>query len=354
MKSEKQKAIIWGGGGFVGRELARLLACHPDFELTAVLSATHVGRPVGEVYPSLAAWTDLDFVSPEGWLWEQVKEGSWTLFMALPHGKAMQCVPEIVEKAHGADLKVVDLSGDFRLRSVDTFEKYYGEEHVAPEYLDRFVYGLPELNHREIAAARFVAGAGCFATCAQLAILPVAAMARGVRNLAVDSKTGSSGAGAAPGPATHHPVRANNFSAYGQFTHRHFAEIDAGWVAAGGAAGTDITFVPQRAPMVRGIFTTAHIFLDEAVSQDAVSLWYRAFYADAPFVRLVDGSPTVATVFGTNRCDISVAASGRTVVVCAAIDNLVKGAAGQAIQCANLACGFDETAGLLYPAPAPV
>ncbi|MCP4605431.1 MAG: N-acetyl-gamma-glutamyl-phosphate reductase [Proteobacteria bacterium] len=350
----RRKAIIWGAGGFVGGELLRLLATHPYFELSAALSDTYTDKPVGQVYPGLAPYTNIDFISLKNWSWDHILTGSWVLFSAQPHTKTMKTLPPVLKKIEGADVKVIDLSGDFRLNSAETYEKHYGAEHVAPEYLARFTYGLPEGNRRLIAEADYVANPGCFATCAQLAILPMASLSSPVQFAAIDSKTGSSGAGVAPKKTTHHPNRMNNFRAYKQLGHQHFPEIQSGWIRAGGASDTPISFVPQMAPIVRGIFTTAHFFTTERVSQEEVVQLYKSFYAKTPFVRIVQGSPSVIDVWGTNRCDISVTADGKIIAACAAIDNLVKGASGQAVQCANIACGFEETAGLLTPVPVPV
>ncbi len=354
MPENARKAVVLGAGGFVGAELLRLLACHPNMELAAALSNTHADKPIGEIHPSLAPWTHIDFISSKHWSWDRLETGSWILFSAQPHVKTMRVLPQVLKTLAAADVKVVDLSGDFRLGSSETYKKYYGTEHEAPEYLDQFAYGLPEGNRSSIAEAEYVANPGCFATCAQLAILPMATLEKQVLFAAIDGKTGSSGAGVAPRATTHHPNRMNNFLAYKQLAHQHFPEIQGGWLRAGGAADTTISFVPQMAPMVRGIFVTAHFFTAKPVKEKEIASLYSSFYADAPFVRIVDGSPSVADVWGTNRCDISVTAQDNKVVVCAAIDNLVKGAAGQAVQCANIACGFEETAGLLTPPPGPV
>ncbi len=354
MTSEKHDAVVWGAGGFVGGELLRLLACHPHFDLKVALSETYADKPVAEINPQLAGWTNIDFLSLENWSWNRLKAGSWVIFSAQPHTKTMQVLPAVLKELEGSDIKVVDLSGDFRLPNPTTYEKFYGAEHAAPEYLEQFVYGLPEVNRQLIAEADYIANPGCFATCAQLAISPLGARGEKVQFIAIDSKTGSSGAGITPRETTHHPNRMNNFRAYKQLAHQHTPEIVNGWQRAGGSSDTSITFVPQMAPMVRGIFTTAHFFLNESVTTAEVIGRYEDYYKDAPFVRIVEDSPNVTSVWGTNRCDISALADGRTVVVCAAIDNLIKGAAGEAVQCANIACALDETAGLISPTPHPV
>jgi N-acetyl-gamma-glutamyl-phosphate reductase len=223
-----------------------------------------------------------------------------------------------------------------------------------PELLPRFTYGLPELNREQIQASVLVANPGCFATAAALALLPAAAAGWPVSFVAIDGKTGSSGAGAQPRETTHHPNRMNNFRAYQQLDHRHLPEIEGAWRAAGGSTGTELSFVPHMAPMVRGIFITAHLHLAHPIAEEEIRQQYASFYEPAPFVRIVDGSPSVTEVWGSNRCDLSLTVKGRTVVVCTAIDNLVKGAAGQAVQNANLMNRWQETAGLLAPAPRPV
>jgi N-acetyl-gamma-glutamyl-phosphate reductase len=354
MSNQNKKAVVWGAGGFTGGELLRLLATHPQLELTAALSNTHAGKSIGQVYPNLAPFTEVKFVAPSDWSWDTMKKDGWVLFSAQPHKETMKVLPPVIEKLAGAEVKVVDLSGDFRLTDPQVYQTYYGTEHVAVKYLNSFVYGLPERNRNLIAQADYVANPGCFATCAQLAVLPMASAPKKIGFVAIDSKTGSSGAGVTPKLTTHHPNRMNNFKAYKQLVHQHLPEIQDCWTSHGGSVDTPISFVPQMAPIVRGIFTTAHFFSESPVTEKEVGDWYADCYKDAPFVRIVDGSPEITDVWGTNRCDISVAAEGQKIVVTAAIDNLIKGASGQAIQNANLMCGFDETSGLLAPAPAPV
>lgn len=352
--SETIKAVVFGAGGFAGGELLRLLACHPQFELTAALSNTQAGKQIGDVYPNLAPWTQIVFTASDAFDFKQMSSGQWMLFAALGHKETQTKLAPLVDVLKDADVKVVDLSGDFRLDDAATYETYYKTPHTAPALLDQFVYGLPELNRDAIRSARYVANPGCFATASQLAILPMGGIDATVEFMAVDAKTGSSGGGIKPAATTHHPNRMNNFSAYKQFEHQHFPEIRAGWIGAGGSPDTEISFVPQRAPMVRGIFVTAHFFLKEAVDTQWAESIYKTYYERHPFVRIVDKSPFVSSIWGTNMCDISVVANGRSVVACSVIDNLLKGASGQAVQNANLMQQFDETEGLIYPAPMPV
>ncbi len=354
MSTHTIRAVVYGAGGFAGGELLRLLACHPHFTIEAALSNTFSGKAVGDVYPNLAPWTDAVFTAPGQWPMASLAKGSWTLFAAMPHVKTMSVLAPLVTDIDNPELKVVDLSGDFRLDDKETYRTFYKHDHLAEALLHEFVYGLPELNREAIRTARLVANPGCFATGCQLALLPVAASGRNAAFVAVDAKTGSSGGGIQPAATAHHPNRMNNFSAYKQLTHQHLPEIQGGWLAAGGSKGTEISFVPQRAPIVRGIFVTAHFMMDEATEAKEAEGWYRMYYQDHPFVRIVDKSPFVSNIWGTNMCDISVTAKGRIVVVSAAIDNLLKGAAGQAVQNANLMNGLEETAGLLTPAPTPI
>jgi N-acetyl-gamma-glutamyl-phosphate/LysW-gamma-L-alpha-aminoadipyl-6-phosphate reductase len=354
VSTKSLNAAVLGAGGFAGGELLRLLVCHPRFELKRALSNTNAGNAVGKIYPNLAPFTDVAFESPKAWSKEELSQGSWTLFSALGHVQTMRQLSAIIDEVDSESLKIVDLSGDFRLNDASEYKTFYGHDHEAEHLLSRFVYGLPEIHRDVIREARFVANPGCFATGSQLAILPMAASNAAVRFVAVDAKTGSSGGGIKPAQTSHHPNRMNNFSAYKQLTHQHLPEILMGWQSAGGSRETDISFVPQRAPMVRGIFVTAHFHLDQEVDAKQAEVWYRDFYEGSPFVRVVDKTPFVSDVWGTNYCDISVTASGRCVVACAAIDNLTKGAAGQAIQNANLMNGLDETEGLLTPVPNPI
>jgi len=349
-----RNTVVFGAGGFVGAELLRLIACHPDLELAAAVSDSHAGRAVSEVHPQLAGWTGIHFTASGDWALDQLEKGSWTVFSALGHGATMERLPAVLELAEGNDVQVIDLSGDFRLRDPEQYQRYYGNEHTAPELLDGFVYGLPELHREAIVDADRVANPGCFATAVSLALIPAAASPWPVVCMAVDGMTGSSGAGVQLRPTTHHPHRAHNIEAYRPLDHQHIPEVLQAWRAAGGGAETPLSFVPHRTPLVRGIAVSAHLFLDLEVKADEVFEHYSAFYADAPFVRVISKPPAVVDVWGSNRCDLSVTASGRMVSVCTAIDNLVKGAAGQAVQNANLMNGLGETTGLLTPMPTPV
>jgi len=354
MNSKKQSAVVMGAGGFTGAELLRLLAMHPLFELDAAYSSTYAGERIAKVHPGLDGWTDIGFSDPESFDPASLNNTGCTVFCALGHTKSMKLIGPLLREPENPGLKIVDLSADFRLDSADEYEKHYPAVHSEPHLLNQFVYGLPELNKSTIAGARLTANPGCFATAAQLAVLPAAASGTEIKYCAIDGKTGSSGAGINPKMSTHHPLRMNNFAAYKTLAHQHLPEIRMGWKLAGGSGDACISFVPHMAPMTRGIFVTAHMFADSGLKHDEAGQWYESFYSDAPFVRIVDGSPQLTAVWGSNRCDISVNVADNCIAVCAAMDNLIKGASGQAVQNANIMNGFEETAGLTTPAPWPV
>jgi N-acetyl-gamma-glutamyl-phosphate reductase len=352
--ADRRQVVVLGAGGFAGAELLRLVVCHPHLELVVAESGTHAGRPVGEVLPHLAPWTGVGFTAPGTLDQDRLGDGAWTVLAALPHGTSMQRLPSLLELAAGHDVQVVDLSGDFRLRDAGSYAAAYGRPHQAVQHLGELVYGLPELGREQIAAARAVANPGCFATAVSLALLPAAGAPWEVESVAVTGITGSSGAGVEPRASTHHPLRAGEVQAYRLLDHQHVPEMLQAWAVAGGDPAVPFSFVPHRGPQVRGIAVTAQLVLSEAASAEEVREVYCAAYGDEPFVRVLDGPPSLRQVCGSNRCDLHVAARDRMVVVCAVIDNLVKGAAGQAIQNVNLMSRWPETAGLLMPAPQPV
>jgi len=352
--SETRRAVVLGAGGYVGAELLRLVATHPCLELAAALSTTHAGRSVGEVHPQLEPWTDLAFEHPGAFSWDVLVSGSWTVLAALGQGESAASLPGLLDRVADWDVQVLDLSGDFRLADASEYERFYGRPHPAPERLGQAVYGLPEVLRDRIAGARWVANPGCFATAAALALAPAAGAGWPLSTVAITGMTGSSGAGAEPRPSTHHPRRASNLEAYRMLDHQHVPEIRAAWQAAGGASSVQIGFVPHRAPVVRGIYVTALLFASQPVGVDQAVRRYQAYFGDAPFVRQIDRPPALAEVWGSNRCDLHVTARDGVVAVSAALDNLVKGAAGQAIQNVNLMNHWEETLGLRHPAPAPV
>jgi len=346
------RAAVIGGSGYGGAEMIRRLLVHPDVELVRVASVDLVGEPLGAAHPTLEGRTDLVFqdLAPAA-----AAEGMDVVLLGLPHKVTAQKVPEI---AALPAVKVVDMSGDFRLRDAAAYERYYGQRHPHPERLADFVYGLPELNRERIRTARFVASPGCFATTIELGLLPLAraGLLEGVVH--VQGITGSSGSGAAPQATTHHPVRAGNLRAYKPLWHQHVPEI-VETLASAGARELELRFVPVSAPLVRGILATAFVELPEEWTEERVKALYRDAYAGEPFVRVpARRLPEVAAVSGSNFAEVGVAAGPawrgrRTVTVISALDNLVKGGAGQAIENMNLVLGLDERASLEDSGPWP-
>ena len=337
------RAAIIGGSGYAGGELLRLLLWHPQVQLTAVTSNSHTGKPVSAVHPNLTKLTSLHFVEED---LDAVAVNADVIFFALPHGEALTRIPAVVGRA-----RVLDLGGDFRLKDAAVYTQTYKLPHTTPELLEAAVYGLTEWNREAIATAQLVACPGCFPTGALLALLPLARAGWLGGPVVIDSKTGSSGSGNKPVEGTHHPERAHDFRAYGLFNHRHAPEISQELERAAGDS-LDMTFTPHSAPMVRGIFTTAYAFLREPTTPAQLTALYEAAYGAEPFIRLVEQA-RCAVVAHSNFCDISLACSGRKVIITSALDNLVKGAAGQAVQNMNVMFGLPETTGLLFPGTHP-
>ncbi|HYN86626.1 MAG TPA: N-acetyl-gamma-glutamyl-phosphate reductase [Pyrinomonadaceae bacterium] len=337
---ERIKVGIFGGSGYGGAELLRVLLFHPNAEVAFVTANEHAGKSVGEVHKNLRGFTALEFARAPEDLREL--ERLDCLFLALPHGQALEVAPRLPPK-----LKVVDLSGDFRLDDASEFASAYGREHTAAELQREFVYGLTELNREKIRGARLVSNPGCFATATALALAPLVAGGHLVGRVVVDAKTGSSGSGAKPAANTHHPQRANSFYAYKPFTHQHVPEIEQTLRAAGDWA-SELVFMTHSLPVSRGIFASVYAETRQELTADDARQLFADFYAGSFFVRLVEGSPDINWVKNSNFCDIGFAARGRQLVVFSAIDNLVKGAAGQAVQNMNLMFGLEETTGLMW------
>jgi len=345
------KAVVIGGTGYGGAEMIRRLLIHPDVELTRVVAVDHVGEPLGAVHPPLTGRSDLRFenVPPA-----EAARGADIALLGLPHKVSAQHAPAIL--ATGA--RVVDMSGDFRLRDAAAYAQYYGATHPHPEALGTFVYGLPELNRAAIRTARAVASPGCFATTIELGLLPLAraGMLSGVVH--VVGMTGSSGSGVAPSAGTHHPVRAVNLKTYKVLEHQHTPEI-LETLASAGAPQVALRFVPVSAPLSRGILVTSFVELPADTDDALVAKLYDDAYAREPFVRFVrDRLPEVAAVAGSNYAEVGFtlgapAGASRTLAIVSATDNLIKGGAGQAIQNMNLMLGLPETASLEDPGPWP-
>src|SRR5512139_1378901 len=346
------RAAVIGGSGYGGAEMIRRLLLHPDVELCRVASVDLVGEPLAAAHPSLEGSTGLVF---ENLVPAAAAAGMDVVLLGLPHKVTAQKVPEI---AALPAVKVVDMSGDFRLKDASAYERYYGQRHPHPGMLADFVYGLPELNRAAIRKARFVASPGCFATTIELALLPLARAGLLEGIVHVQGITGSSGSGVAPSPGTHHPVRAANLRTYKPLEHQHVPEI-VQTLEAAGARELALRLVPVSAPLGRGIFATAFVELAEEWTQERLEALYRAACAGEPFVRVPRRRlPEVAAVAGSNHAEIGVAAGEalngrRTVTAFGATDNLVKGGAGQAIENMNLVLGLDEKAALADPGPWP-
>lgn len=347
--------IILGASGYGGGELLRLLAAHPRLRSVIGISRQHAGKDIGSVHPNLRGVVRGSFAAAADWA-RLAQSDCPVVFAAMPHGEFARQLPALElewQQAGVADrLTVIDLSGDFRLADAPSFARSYGGEHPCADRLGSFVYGLSEWRRADIAGARRIANPGCFATALQLALLPLADLGNAAPAwVAISAITGSSGSGASASDTTHHPTRANDFRAYKMLAHQHEGEIRRTLAEQGVAI--DFAFVPHSAPLVRGIFATL-AFAAPGLGRDALRGIYAARYDDARFIRLVDGTPRVAAVTGSNFADLAVEAKAGSACVMIAIDNLVKGMAGQAIQNLNLALGWGEDEGLsavaLFPA----
>lgn len=343
---------ILGGTGFGAGELLRLLIAHPAAEVVSVVSSSSAGTAISEAHPHLRSFYDTPF--DESFSFEKLSGyGSRIIFAALPHGSSSETVAPLYADAVRHGVKIIDLSGDFRLNDSALHEKWYPSSALAPEVRSHFQYGLTELFREKISASHAIANPGCLATASILAVAPLVS-AHAPIHIALNLTTGSSGAGREPKATTHHPIRHSNLSAYKPLSHQHMPEIEQ---ALGAIAGRGVTFsfVPHSIPVSRGIFATAYVKLSSPVTEEEIRKLYRGYFEKSPFVRvLASGSPELQNVVGSNFTDICVSASGTEVVVMAALDNLVKGMAGQAIQNMNLMCGFPETTGLWFPAPRPL
>ena len=340
----KIKIAIFGGSGYGGSELLRILLFHPNAEIVFVTAGEHAGKAVSDVHRNLLGLTELRFdPMPEdlGSL-----SGIDLAFFALTHGQALELMPSLP-----TGIKAIDLSGDFRIDEPEVFRQHYDREH-AGELQSRFVYGLTEANRDAIRPANFIANPGCFATATLLALGPVVESGLVKGRVVVDAKTGSSGSGAKPAGNTHHPQRMNSFYAYKPFAHQHVPEIEQHLRAVSGFSD-DLVFMTHSLPLSRGIFASCYLETNVDVNQKDLRDLYSNAYDDSYFVRLVEGSPDVNWVKHTNFCDIAVHTNGRNVVVFSAIDNLVKGAAGQAVQNMNLMFGENENAGLVFAGSNP-
>ena len=352
----RARVSIIGGSGYAGGELLRLLLDHPEVEVAQVTSERNTGHYVHALHPNLRKRTTQKFASIT------TLEPCDFLFVALPHGETVARIEQLA----GLAPKLVDLSADFRLRDADLYARWYGGAHGAPEWLSRFVYGLPEINRDQIAGASYVSGVGCNATATNLALWPLfrAGLVDRGRGVIVEVKAGSSEGGASAGPSSHHPDRSHAVRSFAPTGHRHTAEVVQ---ALGGGGPLDVHMSVTSIELVRGVLATAHVFVSEetrAAGFGLKDLWqaYRGAYGAEPFVRLVRDRqgvyryPEPKILAGSNYADVGFdydPESGRVVAI-AAIDNLMKGASGSAVQCMNLMMGWDEAAGLGFPGLHPV
>lgn len=353
---KKVHACILGGSGYGGGELLRLLAQHPHVVEVNAVSRSHGGEPVWAVHPNLRGVAESAFASVPDWKALAQAEHP-VVFSALPHFELARQLPYLektwIESGLNERLTLIDLSGDFRLNDAAHFEGAYGQPHPYPQALGTFIYGLPEWRRDALSGATRIANPGCFATAIQLALLPLAGI-EALGFIAVSAATGSSGSGASPSETTHHSVRSGDFRAYKVYAHQHEAEIRQ-LLDTQSTQNYDLAFVPHSAPMVRGIFATVQLHYPAGLDMSlALNTRYTDFYRDHPFVRMVENTPRVAAVKGSNFCDIAVHENAGNVAIMTALDNLVKGMAGQALQNMNLALGLDETAGLRFAGAYPV
>jgi [amino group carrier protein]-6-phospho-L-2-aminoadipate/5-phospho-L-glutamate reductase len=341
------KTGIIGGSGYGGSELLRILLFHPEAELKLVTANEHAGKRIDAVHPNLAKLTDLTFENlPD----PNQLEGLDCLFLGLPHGQAMEMVPSIPKS-----VKVIDLSGDFRLNNATLFKTFYGRDHTAMEAQRQFVYGLTEVNRNQIREATRIANPGCFATALELGLFPLVASGLVKGKIIADMKTGSSGSGAKAAANTHHPKRTNSFYAYKTFEHQHQPEVEQLLASLNSSWSTDceLVFQVHSIPVVRGIFGSIYVTTTEPITSQRLGELFHEFYGNEFFIRLVSGSPDINWVKNTNFVDVGWAANGDTAIVFVALDNLVKGAAGQAVQNMNLIFGVEERTGLMLPGSNP-
>jgi len=332
------KVAVVGASGYAGAELFRLISNHPRVELAGAYDIRNAGKKVSEINPHLRGIVDIEIEEPD---YNKIGKTAGLVFIATPHGVAMKFVPELLKSG----IRVIDLSADYRFDNVKTFEAYY-TKHESPDL--KGVYGLPELYRSKIKQAILVANPGCFPTAAILSLAPLLKMGLiDLEHIIVDAKTGTSGAGATLTESTHHPIAGANVMAYSATAHRHAPEINQ---ELSKLAGENVRahFTPHLLPIIRGIFSTAHVFLKKPVEKKALLEIYRNFYAGEPFVRVREELPQINFVVGSNYCDIGLEhdVKSNRVVLVATIDNLIKGASGQAVQNMNIMLGYDEAEGL--------
>lgn len=348
----KIDAVILGASGYGGGELFYWLSRHPEVRSVCGTSRSLDGKPFSVAHPNLRGVLDGQFESEIDWQ-ELARSEQPVVFSALPHGELAGRLRELESTWSRVGIAermvLVDLSADFRVSNPRVFQQLNGFEHPCAELLPQFVYGLPEWNSTAIKTAKRIASPGCFATALQLALLPLRGLQ--IDFIAANAVTGSSGSGSSPILATHHPTRANDFRAYKILTHHHTAEVRMAMAACN--IDATLGFVPHSGPFVRGIFATLQFGNGNTLDPSALHARAVSAFDGCPFVRMVEQSPRIAAVTGSNFADIAVAANENTSAVMVALDNLGKGMAGQAVQAMNIALGIPETTALWQPARFP-
>jgi len=346
----KTHVSIIGGSGFLSAELLRNLLVRDDVELLRVSSKDHIGQNIGQVHRTFYGMSDLVLqdISPI-----ECVDGADIVFLAMPHIVTAKVAMELFD----TDVRIIDLSGDFRLKNLDDYTRVYAPEHPCPDRLGSFVYGMPELYADDIRVAKHVANPGCFATCIAASLLPLANAGQLTdKNVRLVALTGSSGSGVHPQAGNHHTVRSNNIKAYKVFNHQHEPEIIQTLSAAGGA-NVSLDFVPVSAPLSRGMMSIAQLDAPGGISEDQLRAQYQAYFADFPMISVLPKgmTPEVVSVKNTLRIEIGLdikadpVTGQRTLCAIAALDNLIKGGAGQAIQNFNLMTGFENAYQLQQP-----
>lgn len=340
---------IVGGSGYTGIELIRILLGHPDIEIAFITSEKNAGQPVASILPSFNKILNLDFISVD----KGLKQSCDLVFVALPHKTAMSVVPSFLKNCG----KVVDLSADYRLKDASVYEEWYSTRHTSPELCKEAVYGLPELNEEKIKLASLIANPGCYSTSVILALAPIIKEELiDLKSIIVDSKSGISGAGRTSDPLYSFPERNESMVAYNVANHRHIPEIEQELSLLSGSI-IRLTFTPQLVPMIRGILSNVYANLKQPLVEEKVINLYKEFYKEKPFVRILDKGKEADTknVKGSNFCDLSLHIDKRNnrIIISSTIDNLVKGASGQAVQNMNLMLGFNEQTGLQSPSLFP-
>jgi N-acetyl-gamma-glutamyl-phosphate/LysW-gamma-L-alpha-aminoadipyl-6-phosphate reductase len=333
------KVVILGAGGYAGGELLRILDSHPGVEIIQITSNSHAGKYVHAAHPNLRGNSSLKFSGHNDLLSADI------VFCCLPHGEAAKRMSELMNQFE----YIVDLSSDYRLSDPRSYNRWYGSDHPTPDLLEKFCYGLPEINREQLKSARYVSGVGCNATAVNLALLPFQDSSL-VTKAVVDLKVGSSEGGASPNKSSHHPERSGAVRSFSPCGHRHQAEILQLYPEI------ELHFSVTSVELVRGVLATCHLFLSEKLTEKDIWQLFRPLFKKEPFLRLVKERsgihryPEPKILAGSNYCDIGFAVDPESnrVVVLSALDNLVKGAAGTAVQCMNLMTGHDETEGLTF------